>query len=184
MPNKCVLVDVDDVLCDFKNPAIDIMRDLFGIEIDLSTFEHWDLFTAMTEPQQAVFYELIGRPGYCYSLEVLPGAKEGIERLRQEGEVVIVTRPVMSPTWVYERTNWLIDNFGFNVFNIISTAGKHHVRGHALVDDNPENIARWQEHNPLGDGLLWSLPNTENMSEMDRHRVRTWDEVLTRVREL
>lgn len=138
----------------------------------------------LTPEQHEAVLDEMGRPGVCYSLDLLPGAKEGIERLRHEGTVVAVTRPVLRPTWVYERTHWLIDHLGFTEFQVINTAAKHMVSGDALLDDNPENITGWTAHHPVGAGMMWALPNTEHMKEMDEHRVRTWADVLHRVKAL
>lgn len=184
MPNKYILVDCDEVLADFKTPARSIMQRLFGIDIDPDTHPHWDLFSVLNPEQLELLFDEMGRPGVCYSLEVLPGAREGLDRLRQEGTVVAVTRPVLRPTWVYERTHWLMDKMGFEELQVINTAAKHMVRGDALLDDNPENIANWAAAHPDGASMLWALPNTEHMREMDHHRVRTWDMVLDRVKTL
>lgn len=184
MPTKYLLVDCDDVLADFKTPARALMREMFGIEIELENLQHWDLFSVLTPEQHQLLLDAMGRPGVCYSLPILPGAKEGIERLRSEGTVVVVTRPVLRPTWVYERTHWLMDKLGFTEDQVINTAAKQLVRGDILLDDNPENISMWTRHHPAGAGMMWALPNTEHMREMDEHRVRTWDSVLDRVKAL
>ena len=184
MPTKYILVDCDDVLSDFKTPARALMKQMFGIEVELENLRHWDLFSVLTREQHEAILDEIGRPGVCYSFELLPGAKEGIERLRSEGTVVAVTRPVLRPTWAYERTHWLIDKLGFQEHQVINAAPKHMVKGHALVDDNPDNISEWAKHHPAGAGMMWALPNTEHLREMDHHRVRTWDTVLERVKAL
>lgn len=181
---KRLLVDVDDVLCDFKSPVLALMEELFGLAVDLSKFEAWDLFTVLSPEQQEVLFREISRSGYCYELLPHTGAKEGIENLRQLSEVVIVTRPFISPTWVYERMRWLIEHFGFDEHTIINTAAKHMVRGDAFLDDNPHNVLRWTEEHPQGVGMMWATPNTERIPGCDHIRVRTWTEVYDRVKAL
>lgn len=177
-------MDVDDVLADFKTPVLDLMVELFGIVVDLHAFEAWDLFTVLTPEQQEVLLREMSRPGYCSELLPYHEAKEGIDNLRQLAEVVVVTRPFVSPTWVYERMHWLIEHFGFDEHSIINTAAKHMVRGDAFLDDNPHNVLKWTEEHPQGLGMMWALPNTERIPGCDRIRVRTWEEVYDRVKAL
>jgi 5'(3')-deoxyribonucleotidase len=188
LPNKPrkkrFLVDVDDVLCDFKTPVIALIQELFGIEVVLEELHHWDVFALLTEEQRIILFREISRPGYCAGLLPNEGAQDAIEELRQVVDVVVATRPFISPTWVYERMHWLIDHFGFTEHTIINTAAKHMIRGDALLDDNPENVLAWKEEHPQGAGLLWATPNTENMRQCDHFRVRTWPEVLIRVKAL
>lgn len=185
MNHKRVLVDVDEVLCDFHTPAIAFIRGRFGLGLDLSQLGHWDIFLAMTSEQRREFDEHFFTEGRCASLEMFPGAKEAIESLREHAEVVAVTRPPRnSRHWVHERTEYLISRLGFDHDTIIHTKAKHMITGDALIDDSPENVVKWQTHNPRGLGLLWALPNTEYLTQYDSFRVRNWSEVLERVKAL
>jgi 5'(3')-deoxyribonucleotidase len=181
---KRLLVDVDEVLCNFQTSALQLMQELFGDDESLYNRDGWDIFAHLSKEQRVLIHERIAAPGYCYNLAIMEGAREGIELLRQEYQVVACTRPYPSPTWVYERTNWLIDHFSFTDHTIINTAAKFMVRGDALIDDNPHNVTEWQSEHPQGIGILWSIPNTEKMKEYDSLRARSWEEVQTRLKSL
>jgi 5'(3')-deoxyribonucleotidase len=138
---KRLLVDCDEVLSDFHSPACDIAQELF--KVDLRKVEVWDIFTLLLPDQLKQVLDLVAAKGYCASLKVIPGAQEGIEILREDFEVVACTKPFHSPTWVHERTEWLMEHFGFTERTIIYTAAKFMVSGDALVDDNPHNAVSY-----------------------------------------
>lgn len=185
MKPKRVLVDVDQVLCDFCTPAIQYVRERFGVDLELSRLRHWDMFVTLSEEQRCAFEEDFFGEGRCASLDLLPGVVEAIEALREHAEVVAVTSPPRhSRHWVHERTQWLVSNLGFDDNSIIHTRAKHMIVGNMLIDDSPTNVTKWQEHHPQGVGLMWALPNTEHLTECEGFRVRTWDDVLGRVKAL
>ena len=185
MKAKRVLVDVDQVLCDFATPAIQYVREQFGVDLELSRLRHWDMFLTLSAEQFRAFEEDFFVEGRCASLELYPGVVEAVEAIRRHAEVVAVTSPPRySRHWVHERTQWLISNLGFDDNAIIHTRAKHMIVGHMLVDDSPTNVTKWQEYHPRGVGLMWALPNTEHLSECEGFRVRTWDEILGRVKAL
>lgn len=185
MKAKRVLVDVDQVLADFCSPAIEYVRERFGVDLELSKLRHWDMFLPLSEEQRRRFEDDFFGEGRCASLSVFPGVVEAIEALREHAEVVAVTSPPRnSRHWVHERTEWLVSRLGFDDNAIIHTKAKHMIVGNMLVDDSPMNVLKWQQCHPTGVGLMWALPNTEYLAGCEGFRVRTWDEVLGRVKAL
>lgn len=179
MQGKRILVDVDQVLADFCTPAFAFVQQRFGKDLELARLKHWDIFLALSEEQRATFEDEFFVEGRCASLEVFPGAVEAIEAIRSYAEVVAVTRPPRnSRHWAHERTEWLIERLGFDYDTIIQTKAKHMIAASMLIDDSPDNVIKWQRCHPQGVGLLWALPNTEDLSECDSFRVRSWAEVL------
>jgi 5'(3')-deoxyribonucleotidase len=185
MGGKRVLVDVDEVLADFCTPAFAFMRQRFGLQLDHTTLKHWDLYLALSKEQLAIFEVDFFGEGRCASLELLPGAVEAVEAMRQQAEVVAVTRPPRNGQhWMHERNQWLIEKLGFDYDTIIQTKAKHMIGADMLIDDSPENVVRWRQSHPRGTGLLWALPSTEQHRECDDFRVRSWTEVLERLNAL
>lgn len=173
------LIDVDEVLGDFQTPAMKAIEEVTGIQIDLSTLNHWDIFSVVpTEEENAKVWAKIAEPGFATKIEPTPGAKEFIQELRKMAHVGICTSPCYkSPTWVYERTQWLWDHFGIHEDDIHYTNAKYKVQGDLLLDDRPHHIAKWSKRHPHGTGLLWHIPNTANLP-FTGTRVHTWDQVL------
>ncbi len=174
-------MDVDEVLADFQTPALEVMSSVTGLTYKPDDFTTWDIFGCLTEDQRLAVFKVLEQPGWCASLEVLPGSQEGIEELRSFCDVFPVTSPFHSAPWVNERAAWLEKNFGWKRREIVHTGSKFRVIGDALVDDNPDHKTAWDEAHPGGLALLWHIHNTRHMGYEDA-RVRSWPEVSLRIR--
>jgi 5'(3')-deoxyribonucleotidase len=181
---KHVLVDVDGVLADIHNPILRAIRQALGRKMALEDFDQWDLFADFKQEERKSIFKVLEEPGFCRQFKPVEGATEAITELRGFVDVTVVTQPFPSPTWVWDRTWWLIHVFGFHEMEIIHTAAKHRVSGDMFLDDNPENVAKWMRHHPTGVGLVWHTPVTHTLTQYDHLRVMDWDEVLRKVRAL
>lgn len=176
------LVDVDDVLADLKTPLLVFLEETFGLKIRLEDLAVWDLLAEIDPKHRAQLEAEMATPGFCRHLALLPGAKEAIQEIQKYAEVYVVTSPFHSPTWAYDRVLWLQQYLQISMPTIVLTPAKYLVHGDFLLDDNPHNIEAWQAAHPEGQGLLWSIPNTEQLRQYDHFRVRSWDTVLERVK--
>lgn len=143
-----VLVDVDGVCADFIAPILEVVNAqrievVNGAGLVLVEREHvtsWGLehipgFT----PE---LYDLMNSRGFARSLHVIDGAQEAIAHIRERGHrVVFCTTPNRdSPTWAYERAEWLAEHFGADYRDIVQCHDKSLVVGDVLVDDKPDNL--------------------------------------------
>lgn len=176
------LVDVDEVLVDFQTPAFGLLERLHGRKLTPEDYTVWDMFTLFSEDEKKSVFAEISKPGWCRGLEPKPGAIEAIKTLRTLCDVYVVTSPFPSPTWVHERDAQLREVFGFGSREIIHTGAKFLVKGEFFLDDNPEHVSKWQAEHSQGDAMLWHIENTRTMG-YDDVRVRTWEEVIHRVRD-
>jgi len=181
MKRKRLLIDVDEVICDFQTPAFEIVYRLYGKRLSPFDFNTWNIFEGFSDSEQNAIYKEINKPGYCSALAPMPGAIEAVRELRKYVDVYPVTSPVHSPTWVYERYIWLQKYFGFNKKEVIITGSKFLIAGDALLDDNPEHVTSWLEEYPDKLGMLWDIPNTHLLKQYDRFRVYNWEEVIKRI---
>src|ERR1700677_4537513 len=118
---KRLLIDVDEVLADFKTPALGALERLCGRKLTADDYDVWDMFTVFSEDEKVKVYAEVGRPGFCRNLEPKLGALQAVHELRQMVDVFPVTSPFPSPTWVHERTEWLVSLFGFTRHEIVHT---------------------------------------------------------------
>lgn len=176
------LVDVDDVLASLKPVLLEHLDVSLGVKINLEELEVWDLLAELDPEHRRHVENEMAQPGFCWSLSPIPGAQEAIREIRDHAEIVVVTSPHHSPTWAYERVRWLGHHFEIPMSTIVLTPAKHVVKGDFLLDDNPHNIEAWQAAHPDGEGLLWATPNTDRLSQYDRFRIQTWDQVIDRVK--
>lgn len=189
---KTLLLDVDEVLANFQDPVLAIGNKLTGKNITPETYTEWDLFSQFTSEEKDLICKEIEKPGFCQSLPVRPGAQEAIDEIRSFMHVFPVTSPFHSESWVYERVQWLHKHFGFHRSQVINTSAKYMIHGDAILDDNPSHVTSWLDPSHLevniaprtkGLGMMWHIPNTRTLP-YDHLRVRTWEEVIQKLRKL
>lgn len=72
------------------------------------------------------------------------------------------------------KLDWLAKYFpDFDRDRVIFTKHKHLVSGDYLIEDNVENIRRWELNNPGGEGILMQTSYTENA--VPTEYLWTWD---------
>jgi len=175
--------DVDEVLGGFMKQAYQTTQLVLGRTISDEDYDGtvWDMMSILSKEEIEAVVEVIERPGWCYAIQPLPGAQDAVKELRKHVDLYACTSPFHSQTWVYERSLWLGDFFGFTKDHIIHTAAKHRVKAHIALDDKPSHVHEWQAEHPEGLAMLWHIHQTRNMPGLDKHRVRDWDEVIRRV---
>jgi 5'(3')-deoxyribonucleotidase len=176
--DEALLVDVDEVLGDFQTPTLEIMATVTGRRNRPEDFDVWDIFSVLNEEQKKICFAMFERHGFCASLKPYPEAIEGIRELRSLIHVVAVTSQQHSRNWTYERTEWLIEHFGFAAKDVHYTSEKFRVDGVGILDDNPSHVERWAKKHPEGAAMLWHIPNTRNLGQ-GLTRVKTWAEVIS-----
>jgi len=131
-------------------------------------------------------YDLWQAPGFCRSFEPYSGAVEAIDALEEVMDVYIVTSPMRSPTWVHERSEWLSEHFGIPRNRQVHTQAKYLVSGDLFIDDNPEHVKEWAEHNPRGMPVLWDRPYNQHPVTIRGPwiRAKTWEDVWGHIERL
>lgn len=155
-----VLLDCDGVLADFIGGALRIVNTMLGTGYVPTDVTEFDFTKSLGLPARAAadVKRMIGAThGFAASLAVLPGAVDGVRRLREVADVYVVTSPWNSnPTWMSEREAWLDRHFAIPHRQVIHTAAKHICVGDVLVDDKTETVDRWREWHPGGVAVQWS----------------------------
>lgn len=155
-----LLLDVDGVLADYTQTYLAAVV-AAGVRFIPSQWvpSQWDLSKELklTAAENARVDALMNMPGVAQRIAPLPGAIDAVKRMAKKAEVYFVTAPIpTSPTWVYDRAQWLLKHFGEELGSrIVSTVHKGVVSGTFLVDDKIENCREWEEENPMGIVLRW-----------------------------
>lgn len=139
-----IAVDVDGVLADFvegvQHWANTYARPAGAPAYRRETITEFNILKSWGIPH--LWGELdrfVCKPGFCEGLNPLPNARGFIDRLQESADVVIVTSPwKSSPTWCFERRNWLEKYMGWTG-EVIFTKRKDLIRCDALVDDAAEH---------------------------------------------
>lgn len=161
---KRIAFDVDGVVANFTQKYLkDLNRilsipagqgytteDLTGWGIDKNL--ELDLTT------KRLLRDLVNRPNWCRGLWPMHLTEMSILLQRSDLDIYFVTSSwKTSPTWDFDRAKWLYDNFLVERDKIVFTSAKHTVSADIFVDDRPENVIKWKEHNPEGVAVLWGL---------------------------
>lgn len=174
-----VLLDCDGVLADFITPALKVVEKHTGVLYKEEHFDDWDFIKVIRDNHGHEVvdkcYDDFHREGFVFDLPVYPGAVEGVARLRKVADVFVVTSPMHSRHWYYERVEWLKTFFGFKNRSIIHCGTKRLVQGNMLVDDKPANLVDWGNFNS-GVPVLWDRPY--NKKDALPFRTDNWGALL------
>lgn len=176
-----VLLDVDGVLAQFMPAALAMINDLLGASYVIEDVTEFSFAHALklTPEQAAAVKRMIGSSARLADrLQVYPGARDGVHRLREVAEIHIVTSSWDSnETWEFDRKKWLRRNFDIGHHDITFTAAKHLVRGDVLVDDKTSTCEEWRAAWPAGVTVRWNTPH--NRRDTWRGvRTESWDELI------
>ncbi len=176
---KRALLDVDGVCAKFHERALSVMNRELMYSFEPRHMTEWDVTAVLpTEADRETMNNIIGRSGFCTSLEPYPEAQAAVSALRDAGvEVCFATSPHPgSRSWMKEREAWLMEHFEARHEDIIHVHKKYWLLADVLVDDKPSHIREWVKHHPEARGFLWDQPY--NQLAKDIPRADSWKSVL------
>jgi 5'(3')-deoxyribonucleotidase len=159
-----VLLDVDGPLTMgfFSAACAELCKE--GVPATTKALTRWDFFAALNVPidVEERVRKRLRRPGVAAAFPPNFGAKKFLKDLRQWADVYAVTSPLDgSPTWAYDREQWLAEYLGFDGRHVISARDKRLVAGDAFVDDKLEHLVEWRAAWPKGLPIMWTEPHNE-----------------------
>lgn len=173
-----VLVDCDGVQCDLVSRFLAVLNRLTGRSYTPEQWTDWSPVKSglCTAEEAAQVFDMLGD-----SVDILPdvpGAAEGIRRLRHAGHrVVALTSPLVTPGWLHGRMKWLHAR-GFGNEDIVLAWDKTLVPGDVMVDDNAENVNAWVTAHPDGVGIVLTRPWNLNVPLVrGAERVDSWAQI-------
>lgn len=175
-----ILLDCDGILADFHKMYLPVVYQFTGISLKKEDVHTFDVLKQIEkEEYEKIIKSYIQSSQFCLNLPVLEGAKEAVKELQNLGEVVIVTSPMSTANWCYERTQWLQDHFDIPKSKIVFAKNKHYIQGDVFVDDCTENCEKWIKYNK-GKSLLWDrLWNRKNRKFKEEIEVvDNWERVI------
>ena len=180
-----ILIDVDGVLADFSSGALLVCNKLANTSYTVEDIKDFDIFKlpSLKEIEDEA-WRLMDHPGWARTLKVYDGAKDAVKRLKEIGDVRIVTAAVFSgPTFCFDRAQWLEEHFGIVHDDIFFGADKRCVWGDVFIDDKIENIHNWIGENgnlpntPIA--ILWDRPWNQNyISHAKVRRLKDWNKAI------
>ena len=126
--NKVVIVDMDDVIVDFRKSFAAWLKKEYDIFVDVESEEYY-FITALAKAgvnPELVFDKFINMDGFL-ELEVVPGAKEFISSLRAMGYwiQILTARPEENLRCMYNTYQWLHNHDSESIAFAIDDSPKH-----------------------------------------------------------
>ncbi len=179
-----ILLDVDGVLADFMGEVIRWANYFAQAEkYTRTSFPNYEVFDQLTPREKQYVFSQITEEGFCGSIPVIHGAHDGVELLRNYGEVYFVISPWWSSRhWIHERTKWLEHHFKVKNSHMVHTSAKHLVRGDLLVDDRVETVVHWQRRHPDGRGVIWTTEHNKLDEAPGIYRTNNWLDLVDLIR--
>lgn len=164
MSRPVILLDVDGPLTmSFFDVACREMRREGVVGAKPSALTQWGFLEALAPVTERRIRERLRRPGVASLFEPNDGARTFLSDLREWAEVYAVTAPLDgSPTWPYDREQWLIEQLDFDARHVMAVRDKQRVSGHAFVDDKLAHLIEWQAAYPSGLAIMWTCPHNKD----------------------
>lgn len=155
---KVVIVDIDDVLCEFRYDFAQWLFETYGINADVESAEYYfinDLKSAGVNPE-GVFEKFIEDGGFRKISEVT-GAVELTQKLKDDGYYIhlLTARPGNNLRCVYDTYTWLESNgIKFDKLSFASEKlrwcmqSEYWIKNSIAfaIDDSPKHAAEYAKH--------------------------------------
>lgn len=185
MSNPVILLDCDGVLSDFIGPVCALASSVTGrthAPADVTRFDFASCLELTPLEKRQVTDYISMSTGWWSQLPILPGAREGVARLQDLGDVYIVTSPWNScATWLHEREAWLKRHFNIPHSRVLAGSAKHLVSGDIFVDDKTETLVNWCERQSSGIAVQWITPHNR-LDGWKGHSTNNWARLAEIVR--
>ncbi len=188
-----IAVDMDEVLADLVGPILRRWNDLNGTNFDKS---HIDVFRMEStlgvdrtgRPAEGLIDEWMNEKGFFSSLDPMPGAIEGLNILRKNHDVLIVTSVPERLVGVFdEKRAWMRKHFpDISMKSVIACSRKGCIDADVLIDDAEHNIVDFTEAG--GEAIVFDAAWNRNMTKYKYlhliRRAETWGDVVDLVEQL
>lgn len=180
-------IDIDDVLADSLPEFVGAFNRRFGLQVSV-TEAGWEIFLRHPEissEEVQTFFTELSEADFFGSRPLLPGAREGVERLHSEGHpLFIITGRLQRDRDITER--WLIQKGLSSFFQEIvcrdGAQAPHHKRRAAerlrldvLLEDEYE-VALAAAELPVR-VLLFDRPWNQGLLPSNTYRISSWSQV-------
>lgn len=190
-----IVIDVDDVVAQFRRKFVDVANNVLGTDMrleDCMDVYECEVAMQLTPAQNSRVWIEVNKKGFAADIEPMPGAVEAIEKLASRYDISFLTSPLKSsPTWVSDRRKWVRKHFGPTLADsIITTKTKFKVDADIFIDDRPEMIDAWWKHRVQRGGhlrmyhpIIFAWPyNAEYAEKAEVPSFHQWHEITEYLR--
>jgi 5'(3')-deoxyribonucleotidase len=178
-----IAVDLDDVSFDMRNHVLNHINNKYGTKFGRNDIQEWNAILPYKDKPIEYKKELFDRfaaPGFIESTPLMPGAKEGIEELKERGHPVFF---LTSRNKKYQdATRRAANKIHPDVPVIHAAEGKHKFVNDfdVLLDDSPKELTMVGIHG--GNPVAFDQPWNRQVPQLMARRVASWPEFLELMR--
>lgn len=185
-----IAIDADGVLRNFTAGALVIIKEMTGKTFSLADVTAFNFSKALglSEAEiMRVMTAISSRRGFVTALPPYAEARQGVQRLRDLGDVFCVTTPWESPWgtnpwWRAESEAWLALHIGID--NVHHADDKTAYEADVFVDDRSRNVRDWAAAWPGRTAVFWRTShNTSESVPVGAHSIASWDALYHVARE-
>jgi 5'-nucleotidase len=165
---KRVMVDMDGVLADVYHRFFELHEEDFGKKISIQDII--GLKEAEAFPNQLKW---VNTPGFFKSIPVMSGSRQGLKRLNDNFEVIVVSMATEFPESLTDKQLWLNKHYPFISWKQIVFCGcKDIIQADIMIDDHLKNLDNFK-----GETILFTQPHNLNLIDSRHRRVDSWAEI-------
>jgi len=170
MNNVIIGVDVDDLLLKLVKKWLEVHNKINNDNVNEQDVLSWDIATYTNLKNTPKDFYKILTPEIYEDIEMVDGALDGVNKLREIGRVIFITSNYGNIEGAkYDALN----RHGFNVDkkDFFSAYDKSLIKNHVLFDDNYDNVVR-----AYNKGVLFTRP--WNKPSVYTPRCDNWNEII------
>lgn len=165
---KRILVDMDGVLADVYHRFFELHEEDFGKRLSIQDIT--GLKEAEAFPNQL---QWVNSPGFFRTVPVMSGSQQGLMRLNDNFDVVVVSMATEFPKSLTDKQLWLIDHFPFiNWKQMVFCGCKDIIQADIMIDDHLKNLDNFN-----GETIMFTQPHNMNLTDCRHRRVDSWPEI-------
>jgi 5'(3')-deoxyribonucleotidase len=165
---KRILVDMDGVLADVYSRFLDLHEEEFGVRLNIKDII--GLKEAEAFPNQLKW---VNSPGFFRTVPVMPGSQEGLQKLNNNYNVIVVSMATEFPLCLTDKQLWLTEHYPFIGWKqIIFCGNKNVIKADIMIDDHIKNLDNFK-----GETIIYTQPHNMNLTEIPHRRVDSWGEI-------
>jgi len=156
--DKVIIVDIDDVLCEFRNHFNNWLEKYFNIKIDKNSDSYYttkELIEISVNPEHA--FELFIKDNQMLKINVINESKHILKKLKDQGYYIylLTSRPKNNLRCKYQTFKWLednnviFDNIDFTPEKYLwLTKQKFYLKNQVkfIIDDSPKHALEYATH--------------------------------------
>ena len=189
MKRGLLLVDIDQVVCDFVTPFCEWGNKVFGKDVSPADVDCYDMFKLFGIPDElAATFTIEAFFESNTPIPEVPGAVQGMKKLADEFRIWYVTARPRSATentvmWMEDRgiRHRIIHCSSADKIKAVENFRRHEIPVRGMIEDNPDTAME-----AAGQGWeVWLLdyPYNQEASHGCLTRVKDWPELVKRILE-